>query len=94
MNLTKELLSPKYKDAAKTAFWVQILVCILSALVMDGGQTARVCGLALAGFWCTAFVFAFRRPFTPTKIDLWYWKWGFLACFVVAIYVAAYLRRI
>jgi hypothetical protein len=94
MELNKQLLSPSYKVAAKTTFWLQALLCILSALVMDGGQTAKVCGLALAGFWFCALVFAFRRPFSPTKIDLWFWNWGFLACFVLAICVAAYLHRI
>ena len=94
MDLSKPLLSPEYKEAARTAFWLQLVVCVLSALVMDMGQTAKVCGLSLAGFWFCAFAFAFRRPFSPTKIDLWFWRWGFLACFMFAIYVAAFLRRI
>jgi hypothetical protein len=94
MDLDENILSPKYKDAAKTALWVQVPLGILSLLMLDGGQTAKVFAIALGAFWLCAILFAFRRPFSPKPADLYFWRWGFVPCFVLALFIAMYLGRL
>ena len=94
MDLDEDLLSPQYGDAARTALWVQIPLGILSLLMLDGGQTAKVYAVTLAGFWPCAFLIALRRRWSPTAVDLWFWRWGFLPCFALALQIALYLGRI
>jgi hypothetical protein len=88
MQWTRDLLNPQYRAATRTALKVQVPVAILCLLVLDGGWTARICGGAMLGFWLAAALIASRRPWSPSPADLWFWRWGFLPCFALAIAVA------
>jgi hypothetical protein len=94
VDLHQEILSPKYRDAVRTTLKVQVPLAILSLLIFDEGQTAKVCGATMAGFWLSAAFIAWRRPWTPTTWDLRFWRWGFLPAFVAALYLAASLGRL
>lgn len=94
MHLDTELMSPKYKEAASSSLWVQVPIGILSLLMLDGGQTAKVFAITLGGFWLCAILLAFRRRFEPKATNLWFWRWGFIPCFALALSIAAYLGRI
>jgi hypothetical protein len=91
MNDTRELMSPKYREAMRTALWTQIPIAILCFLMLDGGVSARYCGTALLGFWLGAAFVAARRPWNPTYVDLWYWRWSFIPCFVLVGVLASLL---
>jgi hypothetical protein len=93
MDLHQEILSPKYREAIGIALKVQIPLAILSMLIFDEGQTARVCGAVMAGCWLSAALIAFRRPWSPTNGDLRFWRWRFIPAFVASLYVAAPLGR-
>jgi hypothetical protein len=82
MDLSRELITPTYRDATQTALWVQVALAILSILVLDGGVTARYSGVAMLGFWFGAALIAARRPWAPTINDLRYWRWGFIPVFI------------
>jgi hypothetical protein len=94
MDGDQEILSPKYRDAARASLWLQVPLGVISILMLDGGGTAKVFAVTLAGFWLSAFLLAFRRAFSPTTTDLMFWRWGFLPCFVLAHFVAQCLERI
>ena len=94
MDLYQEILSPRYMAAIRTALKVQIPLGILCSLIMDGGQTARVCAAVMGGFWLSAALIAYRRPWSPTEGDLRFLRWGFLPAFVVALFVAVLLGRL
>ena len=88
-----DLMSRDYFKAARVALCVQIPVAILCLLVLDRGQAARLCGVALIGFWMVAALIAVRRPWNPSAMSLWFWKWGFLPCFAAMVAAAALGRH-
>jgi hypothetical protein len=91
MSTGSPILSLEYRKATRHALLVQTPIAVLALLLLDGGYTAKVCGLAMLGFWLVAALIAVRRPWNPTAFDLWYWRWGFIPCFVFALFLAAML---
>ena len=89
MNTTSAIISTEYRKAARVALGMQIPIAILCVLMLDSGRTAKICGAAMLGYWLVAAVIAVRRPWKPSAADLWYWRWGFVPCFVFANVVAA-----
>lgn len=84
----REIFSPMYKRAAQTAIAVQVPIAIICFLTLDGGVIARICAYAIIAFWFLAIVIAFRRPWSPSALDLWYWRWGILPCLACAFIFA------
>jgi hypothetical protein len=39
----------------------------------------------MLAFWLGAV----RRPWKPTPLDLWYWRWGFIPCYVLVGVIAS-----
>jgi hypothetical protein len=86
-----EILNPHYQAAMRTALCIQLPIAVVCLLMLDFGVSAKYCGTAMLGFWLGAAFIAARRPWTPTSADLWYWRWGFLPCFVLVVIVASLL---
>ena len=70
------VLSPEYDRAIKFAVVEQLVMGVLAALLLDGGQTARAMAWFVAAFWFVFAMIAVRRPFRPTAADLAIIKWG------------------
>ncbi len=53
MKLAKRELpiSPQYDSPIFEALAIQIVLGVVSWLIMDFGQTAQICGIALVAFW-------------------------------------------
>jgi hypothetical protein len=49
-------ISQKYDSPIFEAVALQIVLGILSALILDGGRVAQICGIALVAFWTGAAV--------------------------------------
>lgn len=69
--------------------WIALAIQFLSALVLltilDGGRLARLGAVAMTGFWLGALLIVLRRPRSPSKVDLLYFRWGFPALLFAAI---------
>ena len=63
-------ISPSYRKAIFEAVVLQLILAILSLMILDGGTTARICGIALVAFWGGATVLIWRKPRSPTKTDI------------------------
>lgn len=87
-------VSPAYRDAIKAAILLQFLVMLLLLLLLDGGYTARIGGCAMIGFWGGVAAIMFRRPRNPSRIDLLYVRWGYLALLVLSVIVAPAIPRL
>src|SRR4051794_2439961 len=72
-------LSPAYRQAVKVAIVLQILVTLILLRILDGGMLARVGGGAMVGFWIGVAVVMLRRPLNPSRLDLLYVRWGYIA---------------
>jgi hypothetical protein len=84
MNLSTEIISAFYDEVVRKALFLQVIVGILAALVLDGGTMAKVVGVAILAFWICAIVIILRRPQNPTRADLEFIDWGFWPVLAVA----------
>ncbi len=89
----KDLLpiSPGYRKPVFEALALQAVLGFCSLLILDGGTTARVCGIALVAFWGGAAVLIWRRPLSPTKTDIWLIRFGYLPLVVLAFFLVHFI---
>jgi hypothetical protein len=66
---------------------LQFIVGIMSMMILDGGTTALLCGIALVAFWGGATVLIWRHPHTPTKTDIELIRFGYLPLAVLAFFL-------
>ena len=78
------VISPTYDRVIRKTLVAQVVVGCLAALMLDGGTTARVVGVAVVAFWLGAAVVILRRPHEPTKLDLVIIHWGFWIVLAIA----------
>src|SRR4051794_21374872 len=91
---SREVLSAEYREPVRFTLLQQVPVAVLCLLMLDGGRMARVCGIAMVGFWCGVFLLWLRRPRQPTRTDLAFLRWGFFPIFAASLALAAFwLRR-
>ncbi len=74
--LMKLSLSKDYQSALKAALLLQIVTSLFAAIAID--LLFDVWWRAMAAYWGCLIVMVFRRPNTPTKLDLILVKWGFV----------------
>lgn len=81
-------ISPAYRKAIFDALVLQIFIGLLSAMILDGGGCAQVCGVALLAFWGGAAVLIWRRPQSPTQTDILLLRFGyFLVIFIAGVLI-------
>lgn len=81
-------LSSDYDRAIHSTLIQQVLCAVLSLLMLDLGQTARVCGITMVAYWSAAAIVMLRRPRTPTWTDRAFLRWGFVPLFAAALVLA------
>ena len=84
MGETCAVISPAYDRVFRTALITQLVIGCLAALLLDGGVTARVVGVAMLGFWLGVAILVTRHRFQPSKFDLAFIQWGFWPVLVIA----------
>ena len=77
-------ISDSFRGPVRDALALQGVIAVLSALVLDCGDTATLSLVALLAFWFGVFVMVVRRPRQPTGADLWLLRWGYLPLVVIA----------
>lgn len=88
MQGTAVSLSSRYRGAVYLALLQQVPCGLLCLLLLDGGRTARVCGIAVLGFWAAAAVIMVSRPESPKWSDLVFLRWGFFPLLALTVLVA------
>ena len=84
-------ISPNYRKPVFEAVGLQVLLGFLSMLILDGGTTARICGIALIAFWGGAAVLIWRRPQAPTRTDLKLLRFGYLPAVFTAFFLVHFV---
>ena len=77
-------ITASYRTPIFEAAALQVILGILSLMILDGGTTARICGIALVAFWGGATVLIWRHPRSPTKTDIALIRFGYLPLVVLA----------
>lgn len=84
-------ISPSYRKPIFEAVGLQVLLGFLSLLILDGGTTARICGIALVAFWGGATVLILRRPQLPSRRDIELLRFGYLPLVVIAFFLVHFI---
>lgn len=84
-------ISPSYRKPVFEALVLQAVLGLLSLMILDGGTTARICGIALVAFWGGATVLIWRRPHSPAKMDIELLRFGYLPLVVVAFFLVHFI---
>lgn len=84
-------ISKAYDRPIFEAVGLQLLVGLLSLLILDGGTVARICGMALVAFWFGAALLIYRRPLSPSKLDLLVIRFGYLPLVVIAFFLVQWI---
>lgn len=93
MRMTTVRLSDDYRSPIHAALIQQVVCSLFCLLLLDGGRTARVCGVSVVGFWVAAAIVMTRRPTSPTEGDLAWVRWGSLPLFVVTLLMTSLVGR-
>src|SRR5437588_3005314 len=86
-------ISPRYGKPIFEALALQAVLGLFSLLILDGGTTARICGIALVAFWGGATVLIWRRPQSPTKTDIELIRFGYLPLAVLAFFLVHFIWK-
>ena len=81
--------SKSFVSALKTAVIVQMILLVLTALMLDGGQMFRLCLMAVVVHWIGIGIVAVRRGAVPTTLDLLFMRYGAVILTIAAPFVAA-----
>ena len=77
-------ISPAYRKAIFEALILQIIIGVLSAMILDGGDCALICGVAFLAFWGGAAVLILRCPQSPTQTDILLIRFGYFLVIFIA----------
>jgi hypothetical protein len=86
--------SEKTWPAIKFGLIVDCVFVVLTALMLDGGRSARYCLVAFIGNCLLVAVIILRRRVSPTRIDLFCIRWGLPLLMVLTGIVAPYVWSI
>ena len=84
-------ISSSYRKPVFEAVGLQVFAGFISLLILDGGTTARICGIALVAFWSGSALLIWRRPQSPTRSDIELIRFGYLPLVVVAFFLVHFI---
>ena len=87
-------ISPAYRRTIFEALALQAVVAVISGMALDFGQAAQICGIALLAFWSGVLVLIWRRPLTPSPLDLSLVRVGYLPVVVLAAVLVPVIWRL
>lgn len=76
-----KLIGP-YRSAVRISLILQVFLCVITAAVMDHGILFSAAILALLPYWIATFWITSRRPENPSKMDLFFIKYGYFGIFL------------
>jgi len=87
-------VADSYREPIKVAVVQQIIFLVLTALLLDGGQTFRACCITAIVHWVCIAMILVRRPIHPTRIDILLIKYGFLPLAFVVGRMAPFIHNL
>ena len=81
-------ISDNYRAPIYVALGLQVITVFLSPFAPDHGEFTQFACMAATAFWGSVVVLVARRPRTPTRTDLLWVRYGYLAAVAVAYVVA------
>lgn len=82
-----------YGPAIKSAVIQQVIFLVLGALMLDGGYVGRACCVTAIAHWVAILLIVFRRPLSPTKVDLIVIRYAFLLILLFVGWLAPFVQK-
>jgi hypothetical protein len=82
------IVAEAYRRPVVFAMLLHVALAVLCWMMLDGGVLARSFGVASAGFWIGVAIVLYRRPFSPSRLDLAYTQLGLVPVFALSVFVA------
>jgi len=77
-----------------TGLKIQAILAVLTALMLDSGETHRVFWVSVLCQWATVFIILVHRPMAPTKWDLAIVRYGVIPLLIVVAMFGPDLLRL
>lgn len=84
-------ISPVYRTAIFEALTLQVLAAVFSLMILDLGQMAQICGIAIVAFWAGATTLICRHRQSPTTTDITLVRFGFLLVIVISFFLIGFI---
>ena len=79
--------SQSYNAAFITGLKIQAVLGILTALILDFGVMHRMYWIAMLSQWMLVWILLFRRPRSPTRLDLQITRYGIIPLFTLIAFL-------
>jgi hypothetical protein len=76
-----------YREPTESAVVQQVIVLVLAAGILDGGDLFRICLIAAVAFWVGVVLIRRHRPQAPTKLDLMLIRGGYLVLCIMSFFL-------
>src|SRR4030081_2979945 len=86
-------VSPQYTAAFRQALLWQSLFFFFTALMLDHGRANQYVFVAVLAHWLAMVVIVFRRPQSPTRVDLLVCRLGFPLVLAMTVWLAPSVWR-
>ena len=83
----QEKITINLKEAVVTGIVIDIFLLIVSGLIMDGGQIARITLYLVVGHWTGNALIILRRKSKMTKMDRDFIRFGLIILAVAATFI-------
>ena len=77
-------LNKDYRKATVVAASLQIPITVMFASIFDGEQLLQFWLVAVAAFWTGYAIIRLRRARNPTRLDLFFIRWGTVPLMILA----------
>jgi len=85
---TREKISAEYVPSLTVALWIDGVLLVLTALLLDGGRTFGFFSVAALAHWGAIAVILLRRPASPSRFDLIVVRYGALFFWCIIMWFA------
>jgi hypothetical protein len=87
-------VAPELAKAAKLGVAAQSLLVLFAAFISDGGWLLALTLLTVAIYWLWFGFVVFLRGMSPTTMDLFAAKWGFIPLWITMLCVALAVAKL
>jgi hypothetical protein len=89
-----ESVQQRFRSALMFGVFVQFVCFLLTALVLDGGQTHREYIFGMTSYWLGVAAISIRRRTAPTTTDMLFLRYWNFALLILAPAIASLVYRV
>jgi peptidoglycan biosynthesis protein MviN/MurJ (putative lipid II flippase) len=83
--MTRFPVTSSFREPVKISLAIQVFTTVLLVMLLDGGNAAKAGAAAMIGYWIGVAIVMYRRPRSPSRLDLVYVRWGYLLMLIIGL---------